>query len=501
MTKQAKTASNDALNSTPIALENRSLFQFHRVIEMVMNQPLMVSRETLDIYLHVLGEKVNIDLVPEQAGGEVGVQPERKRIRPYRVVDGNGIIPIQGTTVRRVAGVRPYSGMVGYNQIERLFNEALADDEVHTIVLDIDSPGGEAFSCFDIADMIYNARGTKPIIALANPSMHSAAYAIGSAADKVFIPQAGSVGSIGVIGTHFDVSKAMEQKGVKPTLIYAGKHKADLTSFAPLEKEAMERLQASVNSTYEMFVNLVARNRGMTVEAVRATEALTYRGTDAIDIGFADGIVSAVGFAESASSHLKSLSVTAKEHDMHWIEALMKDSLGIELKDSDEANEQAMKGYLRHLESKAKAQDAITAFCTLHGVESLDEMTAKMQTLVPAAEVEALQTKMLALEAEEAVTAAIADGKVLASNKDWALDFYTRDKEGFQKVVVNGPKLAPGPAAQVPDTHTPSEQTPKTPQGLTDDEYAALRKDFGEDLSDDEIDELLADLTVEEEAE
>ncbi|TOL42864.1 serine peptidase, partial [Vibrio parahaemolyticus] len=70
------------------------------------------------------------------------------------------------------------------------------------ICLDIDSPGGEVAGCFDLVDLIYELRGKKPIYAILSENAYSAAYAIASAADKIYVPRTGGVGSVGVIVIH-----------------------------------------------------------------------------------------------------------------------------------------------------------------------------------------------------------------------------------------------------------------------------------------------------------
>jgi ClpP class serine protease len=102
------------------------------------------------------------------------------------------------------------------------------------------------------------------------------------------------VGSIGVVLTHFDRSGELEDRGVKPTLIHAGAHKVDGHPFGPLSDAVRADLQAEVMKIYEQFVGLVAEGRAgqISADAIRATEARTYLGTDAIAQGLADRVAS-----------------------------------------------------------------------------------------------------------------------------------------------------------------------------------------------------------------
>ena len=89
----------------------------------------------------------------------------------------------------------------------------MADERVNSVLLLIDSPGGEVAGLFDLVDEIYHARGTKPIIAVADEAAFSAAYAIASAADEVYLPATAQVGSIGVIAIHVDQSGLRQKPG------------------------------------------------------------------------------------------------------------------------------------------------------------------------------------------------------------------------------------------------------------------------------------------------
>ena len=168
----------------------------------------------------------------------------------------------------------------------------MADDDVGQIVLNIDSPGGEVAGVFDLADMIYQARGKKPITAIANESALSAAYLIAAAADHVYLTRTASVGSIGVMALHVDQSEAEKNAGLNVTAIYAGEHKNDFSPHGPLSEIAIKLAQAKVNATYDLFVSTVARNRGIPENAVRKTEAAIYTGEEAVSIGLADRIQS-----------------------------------------------------------------------------------------------------------------------------------------------------------------------------------------------------------------
>jgi signal peptide peptidase SppA len=216
---------------------------------------------------------------------------DRADYRPYEVVAGVAIVPIEGTLVHKLGEMRPYSGMTGYDGIRANLSMAMNDKEVRAIVLDIDSPGGEVAGCFDLVDAIYAARSTKPVWAILSECAYSAAYAIASAASRIIVPRTGGTGSVGVICMHVDLSQALGKAGIDVTLIHYGAKKADGNEFNPLPKEALARFQADVDTMGTLFVETVARNRKISTAKVKGTEAGTFLGAAGVEIGFADAVM------------------------------------------------------------------------------------------------------------------------------------------------------------------------------------------------------------------
>jgi signal peptide peptidase SppA len=210
---------------------------------------------------------------------------------PYDFNQGVAIIDVSGTLVQKSSNLRPYSGMLGYNAIRHNFLAALNDDKVKAIALSIDSPGGEVAGCFDMADLIYESRSIKPTLAILNECAYSAAYALASACEQITVPRTGGTGSVGVICMHLDQSKAIDKAGLTVTIIKYGDRKADGNQFSPLSKEALERFQADVDEMGELFVATVARNRNLSADVVRKTQATTFLGAAGVEIGFADAVM------------------------------------------------------------------------------------------------------------------------------------------------------------------------------------------------------------------
>lgn len=223
------------------------------------------------------------------------------RPAPYRrTPDGTAIMTLVGEWVNRGAWVGASSGLVSYEGFSYQMRRAGADAKTSGILLDIESPGGEAVGAFEAAAVVREVSAIKPVTALVNGMAASSAYAIASGASRIVTIPTGMSGSIGVVLMHLDLSKYLENEGIKPTLIFAGDHKVDGNPFEPLPKDVRAELQHEVSSFYDQFVETVALGRRMDPKAVRETQARMFKGSDALDAGLADE----VGSFESALADL-----------------------------------------------------------------------------------------------------------------------------------------------------------------------------------------------------
>lgn len=257
----------------------------------ILETPLMITRAKLQEILGVIGPRMEIelnDILLDPEPGLIGLKIGGSKL-PAKSKNGVAVIPVHGTLVHR-GNMNALSGLRSYQTIKADFDSALDNPDVSQIVLDIDSSGGEVAGAFDLVDYIYNARGKKPIIASVNEHAFSAAYAIASAADKVYLSRTAGVGSIGVVALHEDRSQKDAKEGIKYTAIYAGDKKVELNPHAPLTDDAKSAVQERVNKIYDLFVDTVARNNAIDAKVVRDTKAGIYMGQDAVDAGLADDI-------------------------------------------------------------------------------------------------------------------------------------------------------------------------------------------------------------------
>lgn len=209
-------------------------------------------------------------------------------LRPYNVENGTLVIPVHGVLIHKM-NFKFGSWATGYEYIQRAYDRGMADPEVYQIAFDLDSPGGMVAGNFELVEHIAGYKD-KPVKAFANDFAFSAAYNIAAAADEINMTRSGGVGSVGVMTMHIDYSGALEDRGIKVTLIFAGEHKVEGNAYEKLPDAAKARIQARIDRLYGEFVGLVAENRGMEEQAVRDTEALTYDVSEAIDVGFADSV-------------------------------------------------------------------------------------------------------------------------------------------------------------------------------------------------------------------
>ena len=237
---------------------------------------------------HLRGEKIDIAAIEARVGKPMQNEPAR-----YVVQNGVALVPVDGVLAKKANMFMQISGAMSMQMIGAEFQKALNDPAVTAVVLVVDSPGGTVDGTQDLARAVYDARGgAKPVVAWVDGMMASAAYWVGSAADAIFVgANTDAIGSIGVAMQHVERSAADAQEGIKRTDIYAGKYKRIASDAAPLSKEGKAYLQDQVDGLYKVFVDAVAQQRGVSVDAVLSNMAdgRIFLGQQAIDAGLVDG--------------------------------------------------------------------------------------------------------------------------------------------------------------------------------------------------------------------
>lgn len=238
----------------------------------------------------------------ESVGAAYGYGPSTSK--PFVFQDGVAIIPVHGVLINRFSS--SWGFVTGYNFVRAQMNAALADDEVTTIVLDVDSPGGEAVGCFELCEEIRAARESKPIIAVVDSMAASGGYAIASSASRVVVTPSGSAGSISVYRVRLDMSKALTNDGIDFHVIEADERKADGHFAKPMSDEEMSEAMASVKKRRDEFFDLVVANRpSVTVETLAELAGRLPRADEALALGLIDDVSSP---SEAVSAFLAELA-------------------------------------------------------------------------------------------------------------------------------------------------------------------------------------------------
>lgn len=264
--------------------------RYSHVMMAVTEEMWAIREDKLQAMLDFLEAQANgVKFSAEDIEAKIGKKAERDVARKEGAV---AILPLRGVIANRMGMFDDISGGTSSEGFNRAFQAVLRDDLIKAIILDVDSPGGAVSGSAETSASIFAARGIKPIIAHVNATMASAAYWIASAADEIVVTPTGSVGSIGVLGVHDDVSAALEKAGVKKTIMKAGRFKTDFSPYSALGEEAQARMQKRIDAAYDMFVGDVARNRGASPDAVRNGfgEGDMVDAAEAVKLGMADKV-------------------------------------------------------------------------------------------------------------------------------------------------------------------------------------------------------------------
>jgi capsid assembly protease len=261
----------------------------------VLYQPWAIAPDRLmeiqSIYAaHLRGESIDIDAAEARLGRQLDNQPQG-----YQVQDGAALIPLRGVMAPRMNLMSQVSGGTSTELFARDVKTALNDPAVQSIVLMVDSPGGAVGGTMAAASAVMTARGVKPIATYSDGTMASAAYWVGSAADRVYLSSGvDQVGSIGVVASHVDVSKREEALGIKTTEIVAGRFKRISSQYGPLSESGRQSIQDQVDYLYSLFVGDVAAQRGVSADKVIAdmADGRVFIGQQAVDAGLVDGVTS-----------------------------------------------------------------------------------------------------------------------------------------------------------------------------------------------------------------
>lgn len=267
--------------------------KYKRILQAVRSTAWAIEPQRLVDIMEVLAYKARGgEMSREDIAAYIDIQTAAKP-RSERA-GGVAVLGLRGIIENRIEQVDDISGPGG-TSIELFrsrFRDAMNNDAVGSIVIDIDSPGGSVDGVMEMASEIRAARQKKPIVAVANTLAASAAYWLGSQASEFVAAPSASVGSIGVFAAHSDISEKLAAEGERVTLVHAGAHKIEGNPFEPLSDEARGYMQELVDSYYDDFVVDVARGRGTKPADVKANYGggRILRADKALEAGMIDRI-------------------------------------------------------------------------------------------------------------------------------------------------------------------------------------------------------------------
>ena len=273
--------------------------RYDHVLSEVLRWPWAIQPEALSLLAEILGRRIagrpftDAELEARLAAGQARAAARGNGARIGTVA----VLPILGMLLPRAEAMET-SGAVSTQALTARFDALVNDPAVAAIVLDVDSAGGSVGGIAEFADRVQAARTTKPVVALANPMMASAAYWIGSAARDLLVTPSALIGSIGVYTAHADMSQALAKEGIAVTLINAGAKKVLGNEFEPLSAEGRTELQQRVDEFYALFVAAVARGRGVSQKAVR--EGFGQGGVVGAEAAIALGMADRMGTLDDA---------------------------------------------------------------------------------------------------------------------------------------------------------------------------------------------------------
>ncbi len=276
------------------------------VLAFLNGSPWAVLPEKLDEIQALLSAHVNGQALPPRA------DPYAARREATRSTSRGAIaiVPVYGVLVPRAGMMTDYSGATSAMAVGQAVTAAANDPNVGTIVLDMDSPGGNCFGITEAAAAIAEAARTKRVVAVVNHSCASAAYFLASQASEIVASPSALVGNIGIIMMHIDASEAQAKAGVRVQLVTAGKYKHEGHGGQPLDAAALAHMQSIADDYYEQFTSAVAQARGVTPAEVANGfgEARILTAKQAL----AAGMIDRIGTMDSVLAELGATTVTMR---------------------------------------------------------------------------------------------------------------------------------------------------------------------------------------------
>jgi len=213
-------------------------------------------------------------------------------------------IPVQGELVTYIPDSEGTTTGNSYDQtasedVTQSIRTAEADPSIKGIVLEIDSPGGSPVAGEEIQAAL--KRSSKPTVALIRDEGDSAAYMAASGADMIFASAFSDVGDIGITQSYVDSAKQDAENGLTYNQLSIGKYKDMFSTDKPLTPDERSLAIQQLQLDYNVFVNIVAENRGMATSTVLAlADGSSVTGSEALQ----NGLINKIGNVDDVRSYL-----------------------------------------------------------------------------------------------------------------------------------------------------------------------------------------------------
>lgn len=230
------------------------------------------------------------ELMEKKAAYDEEEDIDSSDIKDYQVINGTAVYKISGPLLTSSSFFSRYFGYVSYEDVRANAISMIMNPEVQDVLLMFSSPGGSAFGVSDGAEALTKLAAAKPMYAYTNSNMASGAYWLGSNARQLFMAPEAEVGSVGVVVTHTSFQEAMEEEGIKVTIIKSSALKAVGSPFKNLTDAEVEHIQSQVDQIDSIFKShVIAKRPGIKASALNGA---TFIGEEAVKVGLADSIMS-----------------------------------------------------------------------------------------------------------------------------------------------------------------------------------------------------------------
>lgn len=422
-----------------------------RIKSKLQNTPHLIDQNTFETVMDYLTSRSADSELPvtemKSGGGGGGRYADN-----YNPDTKTGVMYIEGPLSYKPVTIMGFDcGGTSYVSLKEQM-EGMVAMGATTVAMLADSGGGEAHGMMDTGNYIRKLADDNGIklIAYVDGMSASACYGLTCIADEIILSSDSMVGSIGVLIQLYNNSKQLEKEGVERTFITAGKDKVPFAEDGSFTKEFIDRLQGQVDTLYEGFTAHVATHRGMTQDAVKATEANVFLAQESIDLGLADSIMTPEDFWTYLADVAQGSQVsTERKHKFNT------DEVTIDMNEAEFKTALALKD--EAIAASATQLTALTAAMATQG-EELAKAVASLAAIEKAQADASLASRKTQLSAVLAADKVEANLAAFAGLDDASFSVVLGTLQAAKDAVVGGPLMteAGSEGAETPEPTKPA---------------------------------------------